>query len=204
MLTPQNAALVLIDFQDAQVNSIPTPPEDYIPNVVALAEVGLLYDLPIVLSTINHAAGVNGDTIPQLRDVLVGVSAIDRTSINAWEDAEFVAAVRETGRQKLIIAALWTEVCLAFPTLDAIEAGFEVYPVVDAVAGTSQTAHEWALQRMVQAGAQPMSWVSVMCELQRDWNRTDTTQGMLAIALKRGGAFGTEVAIKFDRTTVGA
>jgi nicotinamidase-related amidase len=204
LLTPQNAALVLIDYQDAQINSIPQDPETYLPNVVALAKAGRRFGLPVVLSTVNHGTGVNDDTIPQLREQLPGVPAYDRTSINAWEDADFVTAVRATARKKLIIGALWTEVCLAFPVLDAIKESFEVYPVVDAVAGTSPVAHETALQRMLQAGAHPVSWVSVMCELQRDWNRTATAQGMIKIALERGGSFGTELAVKLDRTTVAA
>jgi nicotinamidase-related amidase len=199
LLTPQNAALVLIDYQDAQLNSIPQDPETYIPNVVALAKVGRLFELPVILSTVQHGNGINGDTIPQLREQLPGVPSYDRTSINAWEDADFVAAVRATGRSKLIMGALWTEVCLTFPVLDALKEGFEVYPVVDAVAGTSPVAHQWALQRMLQAGARPVSWISVMCELQRDWNRTQTAQGMIKIALERGDSFGTELAVKLDR-----
>jgi nicotinamidase-related amidase len=204
LLTPQNAALVLIDYQDAQINSIPVDPDSYIPNVVALAKAGVLYELPIVLSTINHGNGVNGDTIPQLREVLANVPSIDRTSINAWEDEEFVEAVRATGRKKLIIGGLWTEVCLAHPSLDAINEGFEVYAVVDAVAGTSRVAHDAALQRIQQAGAHLVSWIAVMTELQRDWSRTETSKGMLKIALERGGPFGTEIALKFDRMTVAA
>jgi nicotinamidase-related amidase len=204
LLTPQNAALVLIDYQDAQINSIPVDPDTYIPNVVALAKAGMLYELPIVLSTINHSNGVNGDTIPQLREVLGNVRSYDRTSINAWEDEDFVQAVRATERKKLIIGGLWTEVCLAHPSLDAINEGFEIYAVVDAVAGTSRVAHEAALQRIQQAGAHLVSWISVMTELQRDWSRAETSHGMLQIALERGGPFGTEVAVKFDRTTVAA
>ena len=204
LLTPQNAALVLIDYQDAQINSIPVDPDTYIPNVVALAKAGMLYELPIVLSTINHGNGVNGDTIPQLREVLADVPSYDRTSINAWEDDEFVEAVRATGRKKLIMGGLWTEVCLAHPSLDAIDEGFEIYAVVDAVAGTSRVAHDAALQRIQQAGAHLVSWISVMTELQRDWARTETSRGMLKIALERGGPFGTEVAVKFDRMTVAA
>jgi nicotinamidase-related amidase len=99
---------------------------------------------------------------------------IDRTTVNAWEDTDFLAAVKRTERKKLIMAALWTEVCLTFPTLDALSEGFEIYPVVDAVGGTSLVAHEAALQRIVQAGARLTSWVQVICELQRDWNRKDT------------------------------
>jgi nicotinamidase-related amidase len=103
-----------------------------------------------------------------------------------------------------IMGSLCPEVCLAFPVLEAMRDGFEVYPVADAVAGTSPVAHEWALQRMVQVGAHPVGWISVMCELQRDWNRTATAQGMIKIALGRGGSLGTELAVKLDRTTVAA
>jgi nicotinamidase-related amidase len=194
--------LVLIDYQDAQINSIPVDPDSYIPNVVALAKASVLYELPIVLSTINHGNGVNGDTIPRLREVLADLPTIDRTSINAWEDEEFVEAVRATGRKKLIMGGLWTEVCLAHPSLDAITEGFEIYAVVDAVAGTSRVAHDAALQRIQQAGAHLVSWIAVMTELQRDWSRTETSEGMLEIALERGGPFGTEIALKLDRMTV--
>jgi nicotinamidase-related amidase len=198
LLTPQNSALVLIDYQDAQIYSIPKDPDLYVPNAVALAKTAKLFDLPIVLSTVQHGNGVNGDTIPQLREVLDGVPSYDRMSINAWEDEQFLTAVRATGRKKLIMAGLWTEVCLAFPALDAIREGFEVYAVVDAVAGTTTEAHEWALRRIVQAGAHPVTWVSVLCELQRDWSRKETAGGMVKIALERGGAFGTEIAVRLD------
>jgi nicotinamidase-related amidase len=112
--------------------------------------------------------------VHQLADVLDGVKAFDRTTINAWEDEEFVRAVRTTGRKKLLMTALWTEACLTFPTLDAIREGYEVYPIVDAVGGTSAEAHRAALERVIQAGAKPTSWVQVLCELQRDWSRQET------------------------------
>jgi nicotinamidase-related amidase len=206
LLNPANSALVLIDYQPAQIYSSVSAadPGELIANVVALAKVANLYGLPIVLSTVQVANGVNQETIPQLREQLPGVRAYDRTSINAWQDTEFVDAVRNTGRHKLIMGALWTEVCLTFPCLDAMRDGFEVFPVVDAVAGTSKTAHDSAIQRMIQAGAQPVTWLSVLCELQRDWGHTDTAEGMLQIALERGGGFGTEIALKLDRTTLSA
>lgn len=115
-------------------------------------------------------------TIHQLRDVLIGVDVYDRTTINAWEDEDFVRAVKATGRKKLIMTALWTEACLAFPTFDALCEGYEVYPVVDAVGGTSVEAHRAALARMSQAGAKQISWVQMLCELQRDWQRKDTAK----------------------------
>ena len=206
LLNPSNSALVLIDYQPAQIYSAVSvrDPGELIANVVALAKVAKLFELPIVLSTVQVSNGVNQETIPQLREQLPDVRTYDRMSINAWQDTEFVQAVRDTGRSKLIMGALWTEVCLAFPCLDAMRDGFEVFPVVDAVAGTSKSAHDAAIQRMVQAGAQPVTWISVLCELQRDWGHTDTTEGMLSIALERGGSFGTEIALKLDRTTVSA
>ena len=121
-----------------------------------------------VLSTVNVATGRNQPTIHQIVDVLGDVPAVDRTSINAWEDTDFVAAIEATGRKKLIMVALWTEVCLVFPVLDALKAGFEVYAVVDAVGGTSEEAHRAGLQRIFQAGAKPTGWVQLICELQRD------------------------------------
>jgi len=206
LLTPKNSALVLIDYQAPQVYTAlsTTDMSNLIRNVVALAKTATLFDLPIVLSTIQVGNGVNPDTIPQLREQLQGVRAIDRMSINAWEDEEFVTAVRATQRKKLIMGGLWTEVCLAFPTLDAIKEGFDVYPVIDAVAGTTREAHDSAIQRVIQAGARPVTWISVLCELQRDWGHTKTASGMLEIALQQGGSFGTEVALKLERTSLAA
>ena len=140
------------------------------------------FDLPVVLSTVNVANG-QGPTLPELKAVLSSSEEIDRTQINSWEDVEFRRAVEATGRKKLIMAALWTEVCLAFPTLDALREGFEVYPVVDAVGGTSPEAHRAGLERIVQAGAQPISWVSLACELQRDWARVETVPEVVDIVL---------------------
>jgi len=188
LLTPENAALVIIDFQPIQVSSIVTMEKRLlIANVVALARAARLYDLPVVLSTVNVATGRNTPTIKALTDVLGDVAPIDRTSINAWEDEDFVAAVKATGRKKLIMVALWTEVCLAFPALDALREGFEVYPVVDAVGGTSLLAHQAGLDRILQAGGQPTSWIQVACELQRDWNRDTTANAFAEIVLSSVG-----------------
>jgi nicotinamidase-related amidase len=175
LLTPKNCALILIDYQPIQVGSIASMDRrDLVMNIVAVARTAKLYGVPIVLSTVNVKTGVNQPTIPQLAKVLDGIEALDRTTINAWEDAEFVKAVKATDRKKLLMAALWTEACLSFPTLDAIREGFEIYPIVDAVGGTSVEAHRAALERMIQAGARPTSWVQVLCELQRDWSRKET------------------------------
>lgn len=177
LLTPENAALLIIDVQPIQVASVASMDRrTLVANITAVARAARLFGLPVVLSTVNVKSGRNKPTIHQLVEALPGVEPIDRTSMNSWEDTEFVAAVRATGRKKLILIALWTEVCLAFPALDAMREGFEVYPVVDAVGGTSVEAHRAALERVVQAGAQPVSWTSLLCELQRDWARTATAE----------------------------
>jgi len=188
LLTPQNAALLIIDFQPVQVSSIVTMEKRLlIANVTNLAKTARLYDLPVVLTTVNVATGLNSPTITPITDVLPDVRPIDRTSINAWEDEDFVAAVKATGRKKLIMVALWTEVCLAFPALDALAEGFDVFAVVDAVGGTSELAHQAGLDRVVQAGGKPVSWIQVACELQRDWNRGATAQGFAEIVLRSVG-----------------
>ncbi len=180
MLAPGNAALILIDYQPPQVSTVDSMDRfTLINNVVALAKTAKLFELPIILSTVNVNTGVSEETIPELASVLTGVRPIDRTSINSWEDEDFVKAVKATGRKKLIMGALWTEACLLFPALDALHEGYEVYPVVDAVGGTSLEAHRAALERIVQAGGRPTTWNSVHCELQRDWNRTKTVSGFV-------------------------
>jgi nicotinamidase-related amidase len=186
LLSPQNAALLIIDYQPTQIRSIASRDKRaLIANVVATAKVAKLFSLPIVLSTVNVDNGVNQPTIHQLADVLGDCKSIDRTAINAWEDEDFVEAVKATGRRKLLIAALWTEVCMAFPALDAMKEGYDVYPVVDALGGTSLEAHEAGIRRVEQAGGHPTTWVQMICELQRDWNRLDTAEPfgkLLAIA----------------------
>jgi nicotinamidase-related amidase len=183
LLTPKNAALIVIDYQPSQIAAVQSMDHDLLlDNIVSVARLGKTYGLPIVLSTVNVANG-QGRTLPELKAVLSDSGEIDRTQINSWEDTEFRRAVEATGRKKLIMAALWTEVCLAFPTLDAISEGYEVYPVVDAVGGTSLEAHRAGLERIVQAGAQPISWVSLACELQRDWARAETVPDVVDIVL---------------------
>ena len=182
LLTPQNAALVLIDYQPVQVGSIQSmEKQTLVANITAVAKTAKLYGLPTVIATVNVGTGRNQPTIHQIAEVFPDIVPIDRTAINAWEDQDFVAAVRATGRRKLIMAALWTEVCLVHPALDAMAEGYEVYPVVDAVGGASLAAHQTGLRRLVQAGAQPTSWVQVICELQRDWNRVETVPGFSEI-----------------------
>ena len=184
LLTPANSALVVIDYQPNQIKAVTSmDTELLVRNIVTVARLAKTYRLPIVLSTVSVVANGAAPTIPELKEVLSDDVEIDRTQINAWEDVEFREAVKATRRKKLIMTALWTEVCLAFPSLDALRDGYEVFPVVDAVAGTSPEAHRVGLERIVQAGAQPISWVSLACELQRDWARIETVPAVVDIVL---------------------
>lgn len=182
LLTPENCALLIIDFQPIQVTSIASMDRrTLVSNVVAVASTAKLYGVPVVMTTVNVKSGLNKPVIHQLHDLFPDIEPIDRSTLNAWEDPAFLAAVKATGRRKLVMMALWTEVCLTFPALSALRDGYEVFPVVDAVGGTSLEAHRAGLQRIVQAGAQPVSWVQWICELQRDWNRKATVPAFAEI-----------------------
>lgn len=168
LLTSENAALVLIDYQPGLVDGVNSQTkESLINNVVALTKAANLFELPIVLSTVGVAAGYQKETIPELLALLPDTAPVDRSTVNAWEHEGFRAAVEATGRRKLIMGALWTEVCLVFPVLDLLQAGYEVYAVSDSMGGTSVDAHERGMQRMIQAGAVPVTWEAVMSELGR-------------------------------------
>jgi nicotinamidase-related amidase len=174
LLTPQNAVIAFIDYQPEQYAGVGSVGRnELLAHVTMLGRVATAFQLPVVLSTVYVKHGM-GNTNKELREALAGAPEIDRTTMNSWEDPEFRAAVERTGRKKLIIAGLWTEVCVAFPALDALRAGYEVYFVVDAIGGVSRVAHESAIQRMVQAGATPISVLGLACELQRDWGRADS------------------------------
>ncbi|WP_116813307.1 hydrolase [Steroidobacter cummioxidans] len=182
LLSPENSAFIIIDYQPIQVSSIRSMPRDELVfNITSVAKAAVNYNLPIVHSTVNVATGRNKPPIQQLQDVLGHLPTYDRTSINSWEDAQFKQAVKAIGRKKLIMTALWTEACLTFPALDAIQEGYEVYVPVDAVGGTSLAAHEAALRRMEQAGAKLISRVQMYCELQRDWARAATVPGFMGV-----------------------
>lgn len=198
LLTPQNSAFILIDYQPVQVNSIASMDRQLLVNhIVGAAKAAVAYGLPIVHSTVNVKTGLNKPPIPQLREVLGRFPTYDRTTINSWEDVEFRQAVEATGRRKLIMTALWTEACLTFPALDALEAGYEVYVVADAVGGTSVTAHEMALRRIEQAGGRMISVPQLFCELQRDWQRKETVPAFMNLFIETGGTAG--IQFSYDR-----
>jgi nicotinamidase-related amidase len=182
LLTPENSAFIIIDYQPIQVASIRSiDQKELVFNIVATAKAAVNYDLPIVHSTVNVASGRNKPPIPEIQAVLGHLRTYDRTSINSWEDLEFRQAVYATGRRKLVMTALWTEACLIFPALDALSEGFDVYVVADAVGGTSVAAHEAALRRIEQAGGKPISKTQLYCELQRDWSRETTIPGFMHV-----------------------
>ena len=193
LLTPQNSVLLLMDhqpFQFAALNS--HEPTMIVNNVVGLAKTAKAFGVPTILTTVVEERG--GYIIKGLQDVFPEQKPINRTFINTWEDSRVVEAVKQTGRKKLIIAALWTEICLAMPTIQALGEGYEVYIVTDASGGVTAEAHDMAVRRMVQAGAVPMTWMAVQGELQRDWAREATVPGIAEILAEHGGGSGVAFA----------
>ncbi|MDR3491336.1 MAG: hydrolase [Gammaproteobacteria bacterium] len=193
LLTPNNCVLALIDHQPQMFFGVEsTNRETIINNVVGLAKAAKVFNVPTVLTTVA-AKSFSGPLIPQLQSVFPDQKPIDRTTMNSWEDKNFVAAIEKTKRKKIIIAALWTEICLAFPAICAIEAGYEVYAVVDASGATTLEAHNASIQRMIQVGVIPVTWVQVMCEFQRDWARQETYVPVMNIAKEHAGAYGVGI-----------
>ncbi len=193
LLTPEDSVLVLIDhqpFQFANLNS--HEPTMVVNNVIGLAKAAKIFNVPTILTTVVEDRG--GKLIKGLQDVFPDQKPIDRTFINTWEDARVVDAVKRTSRKKLIIAALWSEVCLAMPAIQAAGEGYEVYAVTDASGGVSVEAHEMAVRRMVMAGIVPITWLAVASELQRDWARQDSAKALGPILLDHGGGTGTAFA----------
>jgi nicotinamidase-related amidase len=169
--TSEQVALVLIDYQKEMFENIrsETTPDQVELNVRLLIKAAKAFDIPVVLSTVGVEMGVNGPTRKSIQDELPGVEVIDRTSMDAWEDAAFRAAVEKTGRKRLVFGALYSEICLAFPVVDALRDGYEAMFVVDAVGGMSQLAHRTAIERLTAAGAIPNTSLALVTELFRDW-----------------------------------
>jgi nicotinamidase-related amidase len=182
LLTPANCAFIVIDYQPIQVSSIRSMDQkELVFNIVHTIKAVKNYNVPIIHTSVNVATGLNKPPIKEIMELIPDEPVIDRTTVNAWEDIEFKRAVVATGRRKLIMTALWTEVCLAFPALDALREGFEVYVVADAVGGTSTAAHEMALRRVEQAGGKMITKTQLWCELQRDWTRKETVPGFMDV-----------------------
>lgn len=188
LLTPDNAVITFIDYQPDQYAGMQSMPVDeLLVNVITLGQLATAYELPVVLSTVGmKMRGMKG-TNTELHAALNNAPEIDRNTLNSWEDPDFRAAVEKIGRKKLIVAGLWTEICVAFPVLDALHAGYEVYVVEDAIGGVSKTAHDAAMRRMEQAGARPITVIGLAGELQRDWSRPGADRLRAALGNYFGG-----------------
>ena len=189
LLRPQDSIVVLIDhqpFQFANLNS--HEPTLVANNVVGLAKGAKAFDVPTILTTVLEERG--GYLIKALQDVFPDQKPIDRTFINTWEDEKVVDVVKASGRKQLILAALWTEVCLAMPTIQALAEGYDVFIVTDASGGVSAEAHDMAVRRMVAAGAVPITWLAVLSEWQRDWAREETAAAFTDVIVEHAGGSG--------------
>jgi len=193
LLTPDNCVLVLIDhqpFQLANVNS--HEPTMVINNVTGLARTAKVFGVPVILTTVMEERG--GLIFKSLQDLFPDQKTINRTFINAWEDQRVVDAVKKTGRRKVVFAALWTEMCLAMPAIQAMGEGYDVYVVTDASGGVSAEAHDMGIRRLVAAGAQPITWLALGGELQRDWARTERAAEVGKMFADHAGATGIALA----------
>ena len=193
LLTPENCTSIFIDHQPQMLFGVTNIERQVlINNVVGLAKAAKVFKVATILTTVETES-FSGYMWPQLLRVFPGQKPIERSSMNSWENPKFVAEVERIGRKKLVIAALWTEVCLAFPAIDALRAGYEVYAVVDASGGMSKEIHDTAVLRLVQAGVVPVTWVQVMLEWQRDWTRKQTYDAVIDIVKEHCGAYGSGV-----------
>ncbi|MYN01164.1 isochorismatase family protein [Pseudoduganella sp. DS3] len=193
LLRPQDSIVVLIDHQPYQFANLHSHEPTLVSNnVVGLAKAAKVFNVPTILTTVMEERG--GYLIKALQDVYPDQKPIDRTFINTWEDPAVTDIVKKSGRKQLILAALWTEVCLAMPTIQALGEGYDVFIVTDASGGVSVEAHEMAVRRMVQAGAVPITWMAVCAEWQRDWARADTAVPFTEVVREHGGGSGIAYA----------
>jgi nicotinamidase-related amidase len=203
LLTPDDCCLLLIDHQPFQLACVNShDPTMVINNVTALAKTAKIFKVPTILTTVNEERG--GFIFKSVQDVFPNQTTINRTSINSWEDKRVVDAVKKTGRKKLVIAALWSEMCLAMPAIQAMGDGYDVYVVTDASGGVSPEAHDMAIRRLVAAGAQPITWLGMAGELQRDWAlRTESLGDVVALFRDHAGAAGSVLAWELQLLQVG-
>ena len=191
VLTPQNSQLIIIDHQPQMAFGVQSIDRQTLKNnVVGLAKAAKAFDIPTVITTVESDS-FSGKTYPEILDVFPGKEILERTSMNSWDDQKVRDALKANGRKKIIVAGLWTEVCNTTFALSAmLEGDYEIYMVGDASGGTSKDAHDFAMQRMVQAGAVPMTWQQVMLEWQRDWARKETYDAVTSIVREHSGAYG--------------
>jgi nicotinamidase-related amidase len=193
LLTPDNCLLTLIDLQPQMLFGVGHSDRTaIINNNVALAKAAKVFEVPVILTTVE-TKGFSGNIWPQIQAVFPGETPIERTTMNSWDDEKFVAAVKKTGRKKIVLTGLWTETCVALPTIQAIQDGFDIHVVEDCCGDVSQLAHDNAMKRVVQAGAKPVTSLSVLLEWQRDWANKDTYDAVMDIVKTHYGAYGAGV-----------
>ena len=200
LVTPDNCVVALIDHQPQMMFGVAGfDRQSIINNTVALGKAARVFDVPVVLTTVETKS-FSGNLWPQIRAVFPEQPAIERSSMNAWDDENFVAAIKATGRKKLVLAGLWTEVCVTFPSVQAIHDGYEVYVVEDCCGDVSQLSHDNAMKRVIQAGAKPVTSLQVMLEFQRDWAEKDTYDAVMDIVKTHCGAYG--IGVEYAYTMV--
>jgi len=200
LLTPDNCVVTLIDFQPQMLFGVANfDRQAVINNTVALSKAARVFEVPFVLSTVETTS-FSGYLWPQVQAVFPNHVPIERSSMNSWDDENFVAAVKKSGRKKIVLAGLWTETCVALPTVQAIHDGYDVYVVEDCCGDVSQLAHDNAMKRVIQAGAKPVTSLSVMLEWQRDWAARDTYDAVMDIVKTHYGAYG--IGVEYAYTMV--
>src|SRR2546425_10556785 len=193
LLTPDNCVVTLIDLQPQMLFGVSNfDRQSIINNNMVLAKAARVFNVPVVLSTVE-TKGFSGNLWPQIQAIFPNQAPIERSSMNSWDDKNFVAAIEKTGRKKIVLAGLWTETCVALPTVQAIHDSYEVYVVEDCCGDASQLAHDNAMKRAIQAGAKPVTALSVMLEWQRDWAQKDTYDAGMDIVNNQFGAYGAGV-----------
>lgn len=193
LLTPDNCVVTLIDLQPQMLFGVSNfDRQSIINNNVALAKAARVFGVPVVLTTVETKS-FSGNLWPQVQAVFPEEVPIERSTMNSWDDENFLAAVRKSGRRKLVLTGLWTETCVALPTVQAIHDGFEVFVVEDCCGDVSQLSHDNAMKRVIQAGARPVTALSVMLEWQRDWAARDTYDAVMDIVKTHFGAYGMGV-----------
>jgi len=198
LITPDNSAVVFIDHQPQMTFGVANiDRQQLLNNVVMLAKGAKEFGVPSILTAVETES-FSGYIWPQLMDVFPGQQPIERTSMNSWDDPAFRAAVEDTGRKNVIIAGLWTEVCVTWPTLNMIDQGYNVYIVEDACGATSQLAHDAAIRRSIQAGAVPMTTVATVLEFQRDWANREHYDALMTIFREHAGAYGSGIEYAYS------
>jgi len=200
LLTPDNCAVAFIDHQPQMLFGTSNfDRQSIINNTVALAKATRIFDVPVVLTTVETKS-FSGNMWPQLKSVFPGREPIERSSMNSWDDPKFVNAIAKTGKKKVILADLWTETCIALPTIQAIHDGYEIYVAEDCCGDVSQLNHDNAMRRMIQAGAKPVTALSTLLEWQRDWAQRDTYDAVMDLVKNHFGAYG--IGVEYAYTMV--